>query len=150
MLVACFAFGWFTLLADEYGQLGRHIGAGAGFVSNLVLWRESGYFDNAALSKPLLHLWSLGIEEQFYLVWPLLLYVAWQRRLNLLTITVLLAALSFLLNVRSIRTDTIAVFYSPQTRFWELASGAQSPGSVCTGGTGWPAPGGRWTRCWSG
>jgi peptidoglycan/LPS O-acetylase OafA/YrhL len=67
VLITCFAFGWFALLADEYKQLGKHIAAGAGFVSNFVLWNESGYFDNSAETKPLLHLWTLGIEEQFYI-----------------------------------------------------------------------------------
>ncbi|WP_415065561.1 hypothetical protein [Polynucleobacter necessarius] len=65
-------------LPVEYKQLGKHMTAGAGFVSNLMLWSESGYFDNAADIKPLLHLWSLGIEEQFYIVWPLLLWLAWK------------------------------------------------------------------------
>ena len=68
VLLACFAAGWFVLLADEYKQLGKHIAGAAGFVSNLLFWQESGYFDNAADTKPLLHLWSLGIEEQFYIV----------------------------------------------------------------------------------
>ena len=66
VLIACFAFGWLALLADEYKQLGKHIAAGAGFISNFILWNESGYFDNSAESKPLLHLWSLGIEERGY------------------------------------------------------------------------------------
>ena len=69
VLVACFAFGWFALLADEFKQLGKHIAAGAAFFSNFVLWGEVGYFDNSADTKPLLHLWSLGIEEQFYIIW---------------------------------------------------------------------------------
>jgi peptidoglycan/LPS O-acetylase OafA/YrhL len=68
VLAACFVFGWFALLADEYKQLGKHIAGGAGFVANFMFWQESGYFDNAADTKPLLHLWSLGIEEQFYIV----------------------------------------------------------------------------------
>ena len=63
VLVSCFAFGWVTLLTDEFMQLGKHISAGAGFVSNLVFWNEAGYFDNSTDTKPLLHLWSLGIEE---------------------------------------------------------------------------------------
>jgi peptidoglycan/LPS O-acetylase OafA/YrhL len=67
VLIASEALGWFTLLADEYQQLGKHTAGGAGFVSNFVLWGESGYFDSTAESKPLLHLWSLGIEAQF---WP--------------------------------------------------------------------------------
>jgi hypothetical protein len=48
VLIACFAFGWFALLADEYKQLGKHIAAGAGFISNFILWNEAGYFDNSA------------------------------------------------------------------------------------------------------
>ena len=124
VLIACFAFGWFALLADEYKQLGKHIAAGAGFISNFILWNEAGYFDNSAETKPLLHLWSLGIEEQFYIVWPLLLWFAWKRKFNLLIITIVVAIASFVLNIRSIEHDMVATFYSPQTRFWELLSGS--------------------------
>ncbi len=124
VLIACYAFGWFALLADEYKQLGRHIAAGSGFVSNLVLWDEAGYFDNAAETKPLLHLWSLGIEEQFYLVWPLLLWLAWKSRFNLLAVTAIVWTASFYLNATEVRKDVIAAFYSPQTRFWELLFGS--------------------------
>jgi len=124
VLVACFTFGWFALLADEFKQLGKHIAGGTGFVSNLILWNEAGYFDNAAETKPLLHLWSLGIEEQFYIVWPLLLWLSWKRKFNLFSITIVIAAISFWLNVKGIKKDAIATFYSPQTRFWELMSGS--------------------------
>ena len=124
VLAACFVYGWFVLLADDFKQLGRHIAAGAGFASNFVLWNEAGYFDTSAETKPLLHLWSLGIEEQFYLVWPLLLWSAWKRKFNLLTVTILVAAISFFLNVKGVKTDATATFYSPQTRFWELLSGS--------------------------
>ena len=124
VLIACFAFGWFALLADEYKQLGKHIAAGAGFISNFTLWNEAGYFDNSADTKPLLHLWSLGIEEQFYIVWPLLLWFAWKRKFNLLTITIVVAIASFVLNIKGIKHDMVATFYSPQTRFWELLSGS--------------------------
>lgn len=124
VLAASFMFGWFQLLADEYKQLGKHIAGGAGFVSNFILWGESGYFDNAAETKPLLHLWSLGIEEQFYIVWPLLLWFAWKRRFNLLTIALVVAVVSFALNVFTVRNDSVAAFYSPLTRFWELMVGS--------------------------
>ena len=124
VLIASYAFGWFALLADEYKQLGMHIAAGAGFFSNFALWNEAGYFDNSSETKPLLHLWSLGIEEQFYIVWPLLLWAAWKKKFNLLTITILILAISFYLNVKGIKKDAVATFYSPQTRFWELLCGS--------------------------
>lgn len=124
VLAASFAFGWFALFADEYKQLGKHIAAGAGFVSNIVLWNESGYFDSSAETKPLLHLWSLGIEEQFYIVWPFLLWFAWHKNFNLFTVTIVVAIASFCLNVNGVVTDSVATFYSPQTRFWELQCGS--------------------------
>lgn len=124
VLMACFSFAWFALLADEYQQLGKHIAGGAGFVSNFLFWNESGYFDNTAETKPLLHLWSLGIEEQFYIVWPLLMWFAWKRRLNLLAITIVVTAISFSLNLATVGSDASAAFYSPQTRFWELLVGS--------------------------
>ena len=126
VLASCYALGWFVLLPDEYAQLGKHMAGGAGFVQNFVLWGESGYFDNAAETKPLLHLWSLGIEEQFYIVWPILLWIGYRLRLNLLSLTLLIAIISFVLNIRGINItkDLTATFYSPQTRFWELLIGA--------------------------
>lgn len=124
VLVACFVFGWFVLLADEYKQLGKHIAASAGFISNIIFWNEAGYFDNAQETKPLLHLWSLGIEEQFYILWPLVIWVIWKRKFNLLTITFFLAIASFMLNLKGVQQDAVATFYSPQTRFWELLSGS--------------------------
>jgi len=124
VLVSCLVFGWFALLSDEYRQLGKHIAGGAGFLSNFLLWSESGYFDAAANTKPLLHLWSLGIEEQFYILWPLLLWGASKIKLNLLAVTSLLAFISFGLNIIGIRHDLPATFYAPQTRFWELMIGA--------------------------
>ena len=124
VLVAAYIAGWFTLLADEYGQLGQHIAAGAAFISNFVLWSEAGYFDNSAHTKPLLHLWSLGIEEQFYIVWPFLLWVASKLRVSLFALTLILTAVSLYLNITGIKSDAVATFYSPQTRVWELLVGS--------------------------
>ena len=124
VLTVVVIFGWFVLLADEYKQLGKHVASGASFISNIILWGEAGYFDNSAETKPLLHLWSLGIEEQFYIVWPLLLWFAWKQKFNLATIIVLVASVSLYLNIANIQNDAIATFYSPQTRFWELLCGS--------------------------
>jgi len=124
VLASTWAFGWFSLLADEYTQLGKHIAGGAAFVSNLVLLGEAGYFDNSAETKLLLHLWSLGIEEQFYLVWPLMVWAAWKFRINALILIVLVGGISFALNVMNVHADPVATFYSPQSRFWELLVGS--------------------------
>lgn len=124
VLSATYAFGWFALLPDEYKPLGKHIAAGAGFVSNFALWSEAGYFDTSASTKPLLHLWSLGIEEQFYIFWPLLLYLAWTIRLSFLSVTLLILAASFAINLTTVGEDRVAAFYSPLSRFWELLLGS--------------------------
>ncbi|RZL56578.1 MAG: acyltransferase [Variovorax sp.] len=124
VLLACLAFGRFALLDDEFRELGKHTLAGAGFVSNLVLWKESGYFDGSADTKPLLHLWSLGIEEQFYFIWPIALWAIWKKKLNVLTVLIVIAGVSYYLNVKHVKVDPVAAFYSPQTRFWELLCGS--------------------------
>jgi peptidoglycan/LPS O-acetylase OafA/YrhL len=98
--------------------------AGASFASNLVLWGESNYFDNAAETKPLIHLWSLGVEEQYYLFWPLLILFAWKQFRNIAAFIVSLLLISFAWNVVNIGQDPISTFYSPLSRFWELLFGA--------------------------
>ncbi|MDP3670189.1 MAG: acyltransferase family protein [Telluria sp.] len=124
VLAACSLFGWFALFPDEFKQLGKHMLGGAGFVSNFVLFNEVGYFDTAAATKPLLHLWSLGIEEQFYIAWPVLLLLAWKWRLNLLAVSAVLTLLSFVLNVAGLAHWPNATFYLPASRVWELWIGA--------------------------
>ena len=97
---------------------------GAGFISNLVLLNEHGYFDNSAETKPLLHLWSLGIEEQFYLVWPLLLAFVWSRRWPFVAIIATLGLASIAVNMRLSGSDPTAAFYLPVSRWWELMLGS--------------------------
>ncbi|MDX8385897.1 MAG: acyltransferase family protein [Gallionella sp.] len=124
VLVTCWILGWFLLLPEEYRRLGKHIAGGAGFLSNFLFWQEAGYFDNAATTKPLLHLWSLGIEEQYYVVWPLILYVAFKRYLNILILIIAIALVSFSLNVYVSHVDHVQGFYSPLMRAWELLMGS--------------------------
>lgn len=123
VMTSCLTFGWYSLTNDEYKQLGKHITGGASFISNFLLWQESGYFDNASETKPLLHLWSLAIEEQFYIIWPFLLWFMWKNRLNYFVITVMATLVSFIFNVHEIKHAPVATFYSPLTRFWELMCG---------------------------
>ena len=111
VLITALLVGWFELAPGEYKQLGWHVAAGAGFAANLALWNESGYFGGAAVEKPLLHLWSLGIEEQFYLVWPLWLWLSFRLRLNRSALVVCIIAISFVLNIHTIDKDAVADFY---------------------------------------
>lgn len=124
VISATFAFGFFILSADEFSRLGKLVAAGIGFIANLVLWSEAGYFDAETATKPLLHLWSLGIEEQFYVIWPLLLLFAWKRKFKLLAVISIVLLLSFIINILGIRNDPVATFYSPLTRIWELLFGS--------------------------
>lgn len=123
VMAVSFLFGWFALTAEEFKQLGKHLASGAGFISNFVLWSESGYFDNAAETKPMLHLWSLAIEEQFYIFWPLLLGLTWKRHGSFLQITSLIAVVSFAISIYLVNHDAAGAFYSPIARFWELMIG---------------------------
>ncbi|MEA2864100.1 MAG: hypothetical protein QOC84_2056 [Bradyrhizobium sp.] len=123
VLIPSFAFGWYALLPHEFAQLERHLAAAAAFVSNFSLWAEAGYFDNSANTKPLQHLWSLAIEEQFYILWPLLLAFAWKRTKKLAALTAVIALASFSMNLWLVSGDITAAFYSPLSRIWELMAG---------------------------
>lgn len=124
VLAFCLLVGHQLLLPDEFKRLGAQVLAGAGFASNLLLWGESGYFDTASELKPLLHLWSLGIEEQFYILWPLLLLLVqraggWGRAAAGVIAVASMASCLWL----SYANPT-AAFYSPLSRAWELALGS--------------------------
>ena len=134
VLVACLGGGWLTLLATEYEQLGKHVAAGAAFIANLACWAEAGYFDTTALSKPLLHLWSLGVEEQFYFVWPALLALTWRRKGSFAKTILVVALISFAVNLVFGRVDPLGNFFSPISRFWELMLGALLASSAASSG----------------
>lgn len=124
VMASTLVFGWFALTSEELRQLGKHIASGAAFIVNFILVGESGYFDNAADTKPMLHLWSLAVEEQFYIVWPIILWLAWRQGFNLLWVTVLVSVASFYFQVRFVASKPTEVFFWPFGRFWELLSGS--------------------------
>jgi peptidoglycan/LPS O-acetylase OafA/YrhL len=123
VLAATYTIGWIILLPSDFRQLGENIVGGTAFASNLLQLRLVGYFAPGAAANPLLHLWSLGIEEQFYIVWPLVLLLASHRR-HILFAIVAIAIVSFCMNVVSVnfQYEQLA-FYSPLTRAWELLAG---------------------------
>jgi peptidoglycan/LPS O-acetylase OafA/YrhL len=123
MLVAVPCIGWFALSGIEFNQLGHHLIGGATFTSNHLLLRESGYFATASEVKPFLHLWSLGIEEQFYLFWPAFLLVARRTRLRTSLLVGLLLAGCFALNVRWAESRPVWDFFLLPARLWELLIG---------------------------
>ena len=124
VMATSLVFGSLALVADEFQQLGKHVASGAAFIVNFVLIGEAGYFDTVADKKPMLHLWSLAVEEQFYLVWPLVLWLAWKLRFNILGLTILVAIVSFYINLRFAVSKPTEVFFWPFSRFWELLSGS--------------------------
>jgi peptidoglycan/LPS O-acetylase OafA/YrhL len=124
VLGACLVYGAFALAPDEFRELGKQAAAGAGFSSNLLQWSQAGYFDQKASAKPLLHLWSLGVEEQFYFAWPIILVMLHGRARRFVTVCGSLLLLSFALNLWLTRSSPSAAFYLPLPRFWELLCGS--------------------------
>jgi len=124
VLATVLVLGWLWMLPQAYAKLSSDVFASAAFAANVALMLQSGYFDVESAKKPLLHLWSLGIEEQFYLAWPLILMIATRWRARLLAVACVIALASFVLNVALIGRDPVATFYLPFTRAWELLAGA--------------------------
>ncbi|WP_374414089.1 acyltransferase family protein [Novosphingobium colocasiae] len=131
VVLAALVVGAFLLLPSEYLALGRSALATSLFVANIHSWSETGYFSGSAISHPLLHMWSLAVEEQYYLIWPIVmmgffglqrrtgLSTAWLPRLIVVAIVLSLAASELMLSY-SAKT----VFYMAPFRAWELLLGS--------------------------
>ncbi|MDR2128556.1 MAG: acyltransferase [Burkholderiaceae bacterium] len=125
VLVAVLIAGYFLCFADEFANLGLHAAAGMFFLANISHWMAAGnYFASAADHQPLLHLWSLGIEEQFYLAWPLALLLLAKRPDSVLKGTLALLVLSFIFNIAGLQKHPVENFYLPFGRVWELLAGS--------------------------
>ena len=114
------------LLPYELAQFGRGLVAVLLFGSNILFWRESGYFAPASEENPLLHTWSLAVEEQYYILFPLVLWALW--RAGMRPVMIILGALALgslvLAEVLSTRMMPSANFYLLPTRAWELLAGS--------------------------
>ena len=124
VLLFCTMAGYLLMTPDDYKTLGQSIVATTLFLSNIFFWRQANYFGAPASENPLLHTWSLAIEEQFYLFYPLLLllvskYIPTLRKSAILA----LCLLSFAASVWLLAVKPSATFYLGPTRFWELLVG---------------------------
>jgi peptidoglycan/LPS O-acetylase OafA/YrhL len=128
MIIVTLICGFFLLLPDDYGNLADSARWASAGLSNFFFWSQSGYFSPAAEGLPLLHTWSLGVEEQFYFVWPMLLVLGLpllgKMRLHPLALTAVVSAASLALAIYMAKTSPTGLFYSPLTRAWELGLGA--------------------------
>ena len=124
VLIFVFIAGYFALLPSEMKELGQSILAALFSAANIFFWKSSSYFQAPALSKPLLHTWSLAVEEQFYVVFPILLLLLHRLPRRYLKLAILLMALaSFAASATGVYTHAGATFYLPHTRAWELLLG---------------------------
>jgi peptidoglycan/LPS O-acetylase OafA/YrhL len=125
VMLVCIPFAWLWMLPSQMKDFSQSLVATSLFASNILFWRESGYFAAASEEKPLLHTWSLAVEEQYYLLFPLFFFLAWRFEKNrVLWIVVIIAVMSFLLSEWGWRNQPIANFYLAPTRAWELLSGS--------------------------
>lgn len=126
-LLVSFCFGVWLLIPAKFTPFGGTLAAAAASVSNIFLFRQAGYFDIFSKSNPLLHTWSLGVEEQFYVFWPVLLLCAHRlvkRRWAAPAIIAVVAITSFYLSLRHLSTNPTGIYYLVQYRAFEFCIGA--------------------------
>ena len=125
VILCCLPFAWMWLTPQALTDFGESVAAVAVFASNILFWLESGYFDTAAEMKPLLHTWSLAVEEQYYIFFPLLLMAMWRwGKRRLLVLLAAGFAVSLGLAQWGAYNKPDATFYLLPTRGWELLIGA--------------------------
>jgi peptidoglycan/LPS O-acetylase OafA/YrhL len=123
VIVACLAFGAWRISPRDYDQMAETALAAIGFHSNFYFADKAGYFMPAAETMPLLHTWSLGVEEQFYVVAPLLLMMLWRTKARLVPVVAILFIAALITSVWDTAYDSETAFYLPHTRAVELMIG---------------------------
>ena len=125
LLLGCAGLFWFLLMPADYQRLGQSGFAALVAASNFYFWRGDSYFHTPAAATPLLHLWSLSIEEQFYLLFPtLVLLISRLAASARVAILCAIALASLAASVVGVQTDPHTAFFFPHTRAWELLVGA--------------------------
>lgn len=125
VMLACLPFAYMWMTPSELKNFGQSLVAVVFFGSNILFWKESGYFASDAELKPLLHTWSLAVEEQYYIIFPIFLLLAWRfGRKKVFWSVVGIAIISLLLAERGWRQEPSANFYLAPTRAWELLAGS--------------------------
>ncbi len=125
IMIVCFPFAWMWMLPSQIKDFSLSVIAVSFFTSNFLFWRESGYFEALADYKPLLHTWSLAVEEQFYLLFPIFLILTWRfGKSKVFWMIIFMALISLILSEWGWRNKPIANFYLAPTRAWELFSGS--------------------------
>jgi peptidoglycan/LPS O-acetylase OafA/YrhL len=125
LCIVCLIFGYIFLIPFDYQILSQHVKSSAGFFSNATYMSEAGYFDSASHDKWLLHTWSLSVEWQFYIIYPVILLISSRLfSLEALPKTIsILAALSFILCIIASFYWSASSFYSLIARAWEMLLG---------------------------
>ena len=125
VMLVCIPFAWMWMLPNQMKDFSQSLVAVSLFASNILFWLESGYFEAAAEEKPLLHTWSLAVEEQYYVLFPIFLILAWRFGKNrVFWMIVVMAAISLLLSEWGWRNNATANFYLAPARAWELFAGS--------------------------
>ncbi|MDZ7709997.1 MAG: acyltransferase family protein [Roseovarius sp.] len=123
MVAAALVAGWLILLPFEFREFGKSLIAATVYLSNIHFHREAGYFDGASEEKPLLHTWSLAVEEQFYIVLPFLMLALLRWRASVPVTLGAVAVVSLAACLWLTQAMPSAAFYLFPFRAWELLAG---------------------------